>query len=88
MELDPEGWEQWLSGRPAMIQDMARKYPPNHVYRMNTGHRCRIVAYDESGTVRVVILQIDNPHVLLVFERSVFGVDPETMEVDDDKMDA
>lgn len=45
----------WLSTRPAVIQDMVRKYPPDKRYRnTETGQLGYILAYSEDGTVRMV----------------------------------
>lgn len=76
---DATTMEEWLASRPEVIQKMVAKYPPGRLYRLN-GTGCMIVAYAEDGTVRVDIRQIWNEHPLFM-ERSVFGVDPATLEV-------
>lgn len=69
-------WYEWVSSRPQVIQNMCHKYPPNVLFRMDSGHRGYIVSYNEGGTVTVAVTGEYN---LVAFDRSVFGVDPETL---------
>lgn len=67
-------WDAWVATRPKVIQDLARQYPPNRLYRLApTGQRAILVSYCENGTVTVAITGQYN---LVVFSRRVFGVNP------------
>jgi hypothetical protein len=86
-EQQKQVWGEWLTTRPQVIQDMASKYNlhPELVYRIRGGNdRCTIHSLSENGTITVEISaehNKDNP--IFLFDRCVFGVDPETLiEVD------
>lgn len=73
-EWTPEqqaGWDEWLATRPAVIQEMARKYPPNVLYRIDSGHRVTIYSYSEGRTVTV---NVSGKYNFVAFERRVFGI--------------
>ena len=82
--LDPDeatlrDWQEWLGQRPPEVRALAERLPPWNLYRMqSTGHRVTMKAYDENGTVRVVVSPQYN---CVVFGREVFGVDPDDLEV-------
>ena len=69
-------WVDWVLSRPKVIQEMCKKWPPNKLYRMSSGHRCTINSYYEDGTVKV---NVTGEYNLVGFSRSVFGVDPKTL---------
>lgn len=81
-EMDEETrleWEQWLAERPNSVKALATKLPPWFLYELTTtGQKVQIQAYAEDGTVRVLVLERWNGPML--FERSVFGIDPETLK--------
>ena len=73
-EMDSEAWDRWVAERPAVIQEMCRRLPPNRLYRLkSSGHRVTIRSYCEDGTVTVYVAGEYNR---VVFSRHVFGVDP------------
>lgn len=60
-----------------MIQEMAKKYPPNLLYRLkDDGNRCTLYSYSEDGTVTV---NITGEYNLVAFNRQVFGIDQKTL---------
>lgn len=71
-------WENWVDTRPPAIQEMCRKWPPNVLYRMESGsgHRATVHAYNEDGTVTMFV---SGEYNRVIFSRAVFGVDPETL---------
>lgn len=77
LELAHPEWDQWIAARQPVVQDLARRLPPDRLYRIKDGHRCTILAYDENGTVRVLVSGRFN---FILFDREVFGVDPTTLE--------
>jgi len=78
-ELDQEMWAEWLAGRPAVIRDLATRFPPNLLYRLReTGSRVTLHSYSEDGTMTVTVGKEFNE--FLWFERNVFGIEPEDLE--------
>lgn len=70
-------YAEWVSSRPAKVQAMIRKWPPDKLYRLTTsGHRVRINSYLDDGTVVVLI---DGRYNAVMFDRMVHGVRPENL---------
>jgi hypothetical protein len=41
-------WEEWVASRPAIIQDLCKRFPPDRLYHLKTSnHRVTIVSYKE-----------------------------------------
>lgn len=86
MELDESGrreWENWLADQPENVREMAIKLPPWKLYRLNkTGHRVYIISYDVDPETRKITLQVavSGRFNAVIFERRVFGIDPEHLE--------
>ena len=77
--IDPAGWNEWVSTRPPVVQDLCRRYPPDRLYVLKTtGKRVTILAYSEDGTVIVDVSAQWNNNLLV--ERVVFGVAPNNLE--------
>ncbi len=77
-EFDESRFDDWLSGRPGVIQDLGRRFRPNRLYKMaSTGHRVYPLSYSEDGTLTVAVTGEYN---LLAFGREVFGIKPEDLE--------
>jgi len=77
-EIDEEGLDAWLQDRPQIIKDIAGKVPPGRLYLLkSSGHRVFPYSYSEDGTLTVVVSGQFNS---VVFERRVFGIDPEDLE--------
>jgi len=77
-EIDENGWAEWVSSRPPVIQEMCKSLPPGRLYRMKPhGQRVTIISYSENGTVTVSISGTFNA---IIFERQVFGVAANSLE--------
>lgn len=75
---DPAVWEEWVSTRPLVVQELCRRYPPDRLYLLKPqGQRVTILAYAENGTLRV---NVSGEWNCLVFERDVFGINPNDLE--------
>lgn len=48
-------WRQWLLTRPRVIQDMARRYPPDTKLSIH-GRVMHVISYDESGSYGVTAI--------------------------------
>jgi DNA-directed RNA polymerase subunit RPC12/RpoP len=75
---DEQGWRDWLQSRPPIIRELAEKYPPTLLYRMENGKgaRCTLKSYHENGLVTVAVTGQYNR---VLFSREVVGVDPATL---------
>ena len=78
-DIDEAAFQEWLADRPEVVQNMAKVFRPDRLYRLKTSDHCvTIHAYCEDGTLEVAVTNEYNPYVL--FERMVFGVKPENLE--------
>ena len=74
----------WAAERPA-IEGTILRYPPGLYWLRTSGHVVNLYSYDEpldggAVTFKVNVLQELNPHVMLAFERTVFGILEEDLE--------
>jgi len=77
-ELSSE-WQKWVDSRPELIKSMCSKWQPNILYRLKTtGQVVTLYSFSEDGTVTVDVTKIFN--LPLLFERRVFGIDPNELE--------
>jgi hypothetical protein len=81
-----ESWEEWLDERPPAVAEVARRLPPWKLYRLkSTDQLVTIYAYDEilegekTGQVSLKV-DVSGRFNFLVFERRVFGIDPDDLE--------
>ena len=71
-DFDMKSFEEWLKTGPLIIQEMAKKYPPNKFYKIRgKGHICTLYSYSENNTVTVDITGDFNK---LTIERRVFDI--------------
>lgn len=71
-------WNQWLNGRPQVIQDLAARFPPWKLFRLkDSGHRVVPYSFNEDGTLTVTVLGKFN---FVAFDRNVFGIDPADLD--------
>lgn len=80
---------EWLADRPAHIQEMVRKWPPDELFRLKTtGQYVYVRSYGEDGTVLINIEAEHNRHIvknpefafLYGYPRQVFDIDPNDLE--------
>lgn len=77
---DEEAWQEWLATRPLGIQNLARRFPPNYLYRLDPpGQNVLVKSYSENDTLTVFVLQEHNPDQLLLMDREVFGIKPDDL---------
>lgn len=77
-ELDEKAWKEWLASRQPVIRELCERLPPDRLYRMKpNGQRVTLYAYNEDGTVTV---QISGQYNVVIFDRHVFGVNPDDLE--------
>lgn len=76
------GWNKWVAVRPANVRAVAEKFDPWSLFRMKeTGQRCTLVSFGEAedGAVTLTV-NITGKHNFTMFDRQVFGVNPESLE--------
>lgn len=77
---------KWYNERPPLIQQRIDEYPPQYLYRNRKNNQIvQLYSYDEGHdgsckTCTVSVLQKNNPHIILVMERNVFGVPLDDLE--------
>jgi hypothetical protein len=72
-----KGWEKWVKKRPPAVRPLAERFNPWTLYRLDgDGHRVTVRGFSEDGTLIVNVLGKFNA---LLFERQVFGVDPDKL---------
>jgi hypothetical protein len=91
IETQPEEVKEWFHTRPETVQKRILSHPPDRRYLLkDTNQVVRLYSYEEDDdgscdTCQVLVLQEDNPHKLLIFERRVFGIEFDDLEaVSDD----
>lgn len=71
-------WRKWVGGLPPIARATAAKLDIWTLYRMkDTGQRATIAAIQDDGKVRV---DITGQYNMVMFDRSVFGIDPGNLE--------
>lgn len=77
-DLDQAAWDAWVATRPACVQALCKRLPPDRLYLLkSSGHRVFMYSYSENGTVTVCVTGRYNA---VTFERRVFGIKPEELE--------
>ncbi len=72
------GWRHWVASRPPCIRVVAERFDPWSLYRMrSTGQRVTVQSFSEDGTITVAVTGQFNA---VLFDRDVFGVDPDDLE--------
>lgn len=69
----------WFQTRPQVIQEMILDYPPNVLYKFDTGHVVHLYSYCEDGTVTVLHLGYGTKMAYLRKDIRVFGVKPASL---------
>ena len=78
MEINMKAFDEWVAERPASVQALIRRFPPDHLYRLkSSGHRCTIYSYAEDDTLKVNVTGQFN---FVIFDRQVFGIKPDDLE--------
>lgn len=77
-EINETEWKEWIESRPLIIQEMAKKVKPSHLYKLkSTGQRVTPYSYSEKGTVNVFV---SGKYNMVTFERLVYGINPDDLE--------
>jgi hypothetical protein len=77
LQADYEAWVESGDMAPE-IKAIALRMPPWKIFRMKSdGHRVTLIGFNNDGTVTV---NISGKFNLIIFERNVFGIDPDDLE--------
>lgn len=77
-EVDQEALDEWLSTRPEIIRTLVARVPPFRLYLLkSSNHRVYPYAYGEDGTLTVIV---SGEYNAVIFDRQVFGIDPDDLE--------
>jgi hypothetical protein len=77
------GWAAWVASRPACVRVVAERFEPWSLYRMTNvgGQRVTIASFGEDADGLVTLtVTVSAEFNLVLFERQVFGVDPDNLE--------
>lgn len=81
-EEQQAGYAAWVAERPPHVRVVAERFQPWGLYRMkSTGHRVIVLSFGESEDQSVTLtvhISADFNH--LMFERQVFGINPDDLE--------
>lgn len=75
-------WNQWVAERPDNVRRVAERFNPWTLYRhKDTDQRVTLYSFgeQEDGGVTVTV-DITSQFNLIMFNRQVFGVDPDNLE--------
>ncbi|MEK7112456.1 MAG: hypothetical protein AAB875_03950 [Patescibacteria group bacterium] len=79
-------WEVWVAKRPPSVRGLCRRFPPNRHYWLDPpGQVVSVLSYNEARTLTVLVDPADNPDLLMLMARRVFGVPPEDLHELDDR---
>lgn len=72
-------YQEWLGSRPTHVRAVASKFRPWKLYRLGK-HRVTVYSFGEKhdGTITLTV-NVRAEYNLVVFERSVFGVNPDDL---------
>jgi hypothetical protein len=74
-------WTAWVAERPEAVRLVAERFDPWSLYRMkSTGHRVTIHSFGEQKGPTTLTVDIAGKFNAVVFERQVFGIDPNGLE--------
>lgn len=50
-EAEQVEWDAWVESRPDVVKDLAKRFPPNVLFRLKPGkQRVHVISYAENGT--------------------------------------
>lgn len=76
------GYRNWLATRPDHVRQVAERFDPWSLYRLKTsGHRVTVASFGEGedGAVTLTVNVLADFN-LVMFERQVFGIQPDDLE--------
>jgi hypothetical protein len=76
------GWKEWVASRPHNVRVVAERFEPWSLYRMkSTNQRVTLVSFGEQEDGKVTLtVNVAGDFNFVVFDRQVFGIDPDDLE--------
>jgi hypothetical protein len=75
-----QGWKEWVASRPDRVRAVAERFEPWTLYRLKTtGDRVTILGFSEGDPITMDV-SITGEFNLIMFDRRVFGIDPNDLE--------
>jgi hypothetical protein len=76
------GYQAWVASRPPNVRAVAERFEPWSLYlHKPTGQRVTVVSFGEQEDGRVTLtMSVSADFNLVMFERQVFGVNPDDLE--------
>ena len=80
---EERAYRNWVASRPENVRAVAERFDPWCLYRMkSTGHRVTLYSFSESEDGKITLtVDVLGDYNLLIFERRVFGIDPDDLEL-------
>lgn len=73
-------WRAWVAERPEAVRLVAERFEPWTLYRLkNSGNRVVVQSFQETAPVTMTVM-VSGRFNAVMFERRVFGVEPEDLE--------
>lgn len=75
-------WRRWVAKRPPNVRAVAEQFDPWSLYRLkSTGQIVSVASFQEAADGSVTLtVNISGEHNLVLFETSVFGIEPTDLE--------
>ena len=76
------GWRKWVAGRPPSVRAVAERFDIWSLYRLkSSGEIVTIASFQEAvdGVITLTV-NITGEYNVVLFDKSVFGIDPSDME--------
>jgi hypothetical protein len=76
------GYREWVASRPDAVRIVAERFDPWSLYRIkSSNHKVTIVSFGvkDDGEVSLTV-NVGAQFNLVMFERNVFGIDPDDLE--------
>lgn len=84
IEPTPEqeaGYREWVASRPEAVRLVAERFEPWSLYRLNGKQRVTIVSFGEQADGGVSLtVRVSGDFNAVMFERDVFGINPDDLE--------
>ena len=80
-DVQERGWREWVAERPANVRAVAERFDPWSLYLMKSSdHIVSVVSFGEADDGEVTLtVNVSGDYNVVLFEREVFGVDPDDL---------
>ena len=77
-----KSFKKWVASRPAIVRVVAERFEPWSLYRLKTtGQRVQVISFGEGhDDVVTLTVRVSAEFNATLFERDVFGINPDDLE--------